>query len=477
MSALLINYDGSVSESTPLLESNKRFFKLTAEVPYTLFLFSFALTGNVQYSLLLQRTCKVDLNYTDIKCDLLYSQNKTDEAKELECEVEAKTTILIMTLSVICGIIPALISVFLGSWSDRHGRKPLIVWPLFGQFLTAVLSVVYCAVPTLGLWSFLYCAIPNAVLGGCTTWTLGNNLLITDITKENERSLRLAILQGSGYVGLLLGNLAATYMYDAVGYVYTFAISAALYGVCYVYTFFLVEETLATPQEITLKGLVDLGLLKEMKEVWCKERSRRIAYILILLILTYAITMVNFSGLNNIDYLFTRQKFQWLLKEYSIFSTVYIVIIITGMFFGMTMFQKCCNLSDGALLIMAYLSSIAENVGKSLAVKPWQMYLAASMSMLGYLSPTIIRSQVSKVVPKEEIGRIYSLLSCLESVSPVVAPVVFNFIYFHTLVWFPGAVYATAAGLFWVCLVFAITAEILIRKKPYVPSGYTIIEK
>lgn len=36
--------------------------------------------------------------------------------------------------SVIESVAPAIMSLFLAVWSDTHGRKPLVVWPLLGEY-------------------------------------------------------------------------------------------------------------------------------------------------------------------------------------------------------------------------------------------------------------------------------------------------------------------------------------------------------
>lgn len=106
-----------------------------------------------------------------------------------------------------------------------------------------------------------------------------------------------------------------------------------------------------------------------------KKRNILVASILTLLIASYAITTISVIGIGTVDYLFTRQKFQWLLKEYSIFSAVNTIIALLGMFLGMSFFQSVFKMTDGVLLILAYLSSISDAVVRSLSEKSWHMYI------------------------------------------------------------------------------------------------------
>lgn len=77
------------------------------------------------------RTCYVSLGFDKANCSLLgkVSNNIT---KELEKHVQPKADIIIMTKTCIDSVFGALMCFFVGSWSDRFGRKPVIVINLIG---------------------------------------------------------------------------------------------------------------------------------------------------------------------------------------------------------------------------------------------------------------------------------------------------------------------------------------------------------
>ena len=64
-------------------------------------------------------------------------------------------------------------------------------------------------------------------------------------------------------------------------------------------------------------------------------------------------------------------------------------------------------------------------------------------------TPTIvIRSLISKIVPKTELGKVFSLLSSLEAAVPlIISPIVVN-IYKATIDQFPGSVFAVFSGIY-----------------------------
>lgn len=63
--------------------------------------------------------------------------NKNNDTQSLEKEVQKYATVVGTVKSIIEAVAPAILSTFLGVWSDTHGRKPLIVWPLFGMYYIA----------------------------------------------------------------------------------------------------------------------------------------------------------------------------------------------------------------------------------------------------------------------------------------------------------------------------------------------------
>lgn len=89
--------------------------------------------------MLLFRTCVHSLNYTVKQCSLLDDPgDKTNETKYIEEETQKYTSIVTMVRSIIEAVCPAVLSLFLGVWSDTYGRKPLVVWPLFGMYMKEI---------------------------------------------------------------------------------------------------------------------------------------------------------------------------------------------------------------------------------------------------------------------------------------------------------------------------------------------------
>lgn len=110
--------------------------------------------------------------------------------------------------TVIQSVFPCLIILFWGSWSDRHHRrKPCILIPIVGEFLATVglmLCVFFENTPmeAAGLSE----AIFPALTGGWFVMLMGVFSYIADITTEEERTLRIGILNVCFSVGVPIGT-------------------------------------------------------------------------------------------------------------------------------------------------------------------------------------------------------------------------------------------------------------------------------
>lgn len=90
--------------------------------------------GTAISNIILYRTCVHSLNHTVEECRFFLAPERTNETTKLEEEVQKYATFVQTVKIVIESIGPAILSMFLGVWSDTHGRKPLVVWPLLGEF-------------------------------------------------------------------------------------------------------------------------------------------------------------------------------------------------------------------------------------------------------------------------------------------------------------------------------------------------------
>ncbi|GBP07917.1 hypothetical protein EVAR_78072_1 [Eumeta japonica] len=381
----------------------------------------------------------------DYQCILLLASGiKSNETQQLENEVQQYLTMVTMVYSMTGAVVLAIVSLFLGSWSDKYGRKPLLTWPVLGLTASSFLAVLFGALRGLGPWWYIITIIPTSVSGGVTVFYTGACCYLSDITTESERSFKITLLQAGLLAGTIVGTLASPYLLRLIGSIPLLLMVAVAHTLAYTYSLVWIRESVKISKKGRLSSLFDVSLVKELMKTCVKERPNRDRTILFLLIICYTFSIPFTSSL---DYMYTRNKLQWSLETYSVFSVVNTLMVITGSLVGVTILQKVLKINDMWLILLAYLSSMFDYFIKAFAILTWQMYVGALISMFSGLASPLLKSTLSKLLPPEELGKIFTLLGTLNSIVQIVAPLLISPLYSATLNQFPGSIYIVSAAI------------------------------
>ncbi len=90
----------------------------------------------ISFQLYIEKVCKVNLNYTEEICDDL--QHNEDEQNEVQKYV-SKLKIYSRILEAVPSV---LFTLFAGPWSDRHGRKLLLISSVFGSLISTSVYII-----------------------------------------------------------------------------------------------------------------------------------------------------------------------------------------------------------------------------------------------------------------------------------------------------------------------------------------------
>ncbi|XP_041984971.1 proton-coupled folate transporter-like [Aricia agestis] len=454
------------NDSNTRAVSSSRPSRLTMELPLFLTMLSVSLTGVAISNIILYRTCVHSLNHSEEECKVFLSPIRNNSTQPLEKEVQKYATFVTMVRTMIESLAPAVLSLFLGVWSDRHGRKPLVVWPLLGLSISSVMTVVYCMLDGLGPWWYIISSIPMSMSGGFTALFTGAFCYLSDITSSEKRSLRMTILEASVSAGSVIGSIASSYLLRAVGNVYLLLISTSLCVIGYLFTNVFLSESLPNATPGGLKSLLDLSLVKEMMVKCFKKRPNYGRAVILFLTVANSLSIFILYGLLSLDYMYCRQKLHWAIKQYSTFSAVHTTTSFFGSFFGVILVQKYLRVSDLVFAIIAFASQSIEYIIKAFATVSWHMYLAAGVTIFRGLSAPLIRSYLSKTLPPEDIAKVFALMCAIEGVSPLISPVLYSSLYAYTLSAFPGAIFILSAGITTSCAVFSGIAQYLRWRSP-----------
>ena len=240
-------------------------------------------------------------------CDNLFNGSFDDE-QEIVQAVTAKVEIGTQILKTIPMVIFAL---FLGPWSDKAGRKMLIMLPFVGYFLNCVSFIVNIYFFDELVVEFLWFESLASFFGGYALMFLGAYGYIADTTSVKTRTIRIAIMDGMFSVAETIGSFINSYIYAALGYYGSFGIASGCYLLGLLIVFFTVKNRKNPEHKGTQVKVLDFKNVAESFKVLTKQRQESMRHIVIILVLCFQIGMFGFGGAAYVDYLYVRRKFDF----------------------------------------------------------------------------------------------------------------------------------------------------------------------
>ncbi|XP_064104314.1 lysosomal proton-coupled steroid conjugate and bile acid symporter SLC46A3-like [Macrobrachium nipponense] len=453
-----------VGERTPLIPSGrhdnsdaspsrwssvKGFLRtITVEPALCMFFLGYGMENVFITNLWIDKICRFHFNYSDEVCRALDSGKYPEEQTNVQ-----KTTTVYNVYAHVLQYLPAVFVVLLlGTWSDKRGRRLPIIVPFLGYFLTSLsvtaVSYFWALPPTYLLLAYL----PLAFTGGLMGVYAGVYPYLTAVTTQRARTTRISILAvvilSSGTIGIASGIGA----FKHFGYVGVFGSQAILIGCSIVYSLLVLKErpeddiAAESPCSEGVLHVLSPSYLKETLLVAFKKRSggKRgdiLGHIVIMMI------MVFIAGSYKYIFLYTRKKFQWDEKMFSIYAIVDTPLSALGMLTVLPYLSYRWKVEDGILGLMGGISLLFSNVMKATAPAPWVMFLASVVGMCLDQVTAASRGAVSKLVDKSEVGAVFAVLGAAEAMIPIASVAVYTYVYNATIGFFPGMIFVFTAAL------------------------------
>ncbi|UXI18814.1 lipopolysaccharide-induced tumor necrosis factor-alpha factor [Sarcoptes scabiei] len=212
----------------------------------------------------------------------------------------------------------------------------------------------------------------------------------------------------------------------------------------------------------TIKYLFNLNNVSETFQCFIKHRenqARAKIFILVTILLLY---FIEFIGIDSIFLQFSQQAYQFDVQTYSnvliFIKTVPTIILLISSYVLINRF----NLSDCSLLALTFISGFISQVliGTFPNVK---IYLGAIIigSFFG-LGSIVIKTKISKLIDSDEIGKIFSVISTLESLAPPWATLIFTTIFSASIDHYPTLIFHLASFISVICLSLALFQELFV---------------
>jgi MFS family permease len=165
-----------------------------------------------------------------------------DEYDDSTAKITASITIW---RSLLESGIPIIFALFLGPWTDLHGRKGPMLFSMFGYSVQLLgLILISSQFPT---WNAqlvaIFAALPVALTGSQTAFNMCLYSYIADTTSIGMRTLRIGIANACWFLGISLGLGLGGALAKPLGYTGIFGTALGLEVACMIAVFWGIKNT------------------------------------------------------------------------------------------------------------------------------------------------------------------------------------------------------------------------------------------
>lgn len=419
--------------------------------------FAFNLTNAILQNQLLKQAC-LQLGYNVTICSKLNTDNTT---KAVEEEVQPHVANINSSILILNSIVPAIYSLLLGSWTDKYGRKKVLMMSFTGYTSTLglITLITYISenMKPLSPWYFIIAEIPMCLMGGWPTLDIAVCCYVTDLSDRRNRSFRLGFITFLNFLSNFSAYLSSSFILEISSATIVFISSFIIAVIAFIYTIFIVDESIVVENNVSaFKQVTDIFSISRVKEISSTLfklrpfRERRMLWCLMAIVTLVVFTM---HGNGTVNYLFVREKFGWDLREWTIFDSTNTIITVSGLFIGLVFLKKMLRISDMKIGMIALLSAFIDSTFKAFAKEPYQLYMSSGFGLFRLLATPVFRSILSNILPHSEIGKVYSATTAFEALSGLGAGPLYSNVYKKTYLTFPGAFHLITSTVFLIDLV------------------------
>lgn len=139
------------------------------------------------------------------------------------------------------------------------------------------------------------------------------------------------------------------------------------------------------------------------------------------------------------------------MHEYSIFNSICgfcSSLPTSGTSFAMFVLSKLFKVHDAIIGAIATASKVFSSYVYAFATLEWHMFIGPVVEIMGGAAFIAMRSLASKCVSKDELGKMNSLYSVIESISPLIYSPTLAAVYSATISTMPGAFFLVGGTMF-----------------------------
>jgi DHA1 family tetracycline resistance protein-like MFS transporter len=341
-------------------------------------------------------------------------------------------------------IMQFLFAPVLGNLSDKFGRRPILLFSLFGfgldyLFLSFAPSIT---------WLFVGRLIAGITGASMTT----ASAYIADISTPETRAQNFGMIGAAFGLGFIIGPMIGGLLGE-MGPRIPFLVAAGLALLNAAYGYFILPESLGVENRRSFDW-------KRANPISSLKNLSRFPAVSGLIVSFFLIYVASHAVQSNWSY-FNIEKFKWTPKIIGI-SLAVVGVLVSAVQGGLVRFvnPKLGNEKSVYVGLLLYTVGL---VLFGLATQSWMMFVFLIPYCLGGISGPGLQAIISGQVPPNEQGELQGSLTSVISITSIVGPLVMSnlFAYFTgplAPIYFPGAPFMLAALLMLLSCLFAYKA-------------------
>ncbi|XP_063595702.1 proton-coupled folate transporter-like [Penaeus indicus] len=432
----------------------------------------------------MNKICSINLGLPDQVC------NNLSEHPEEDILVQREFSVFAFYNSIIMSIIPLIFVLFMGAWSDKYGRKVPLLMTLIGH-------VMYAGGYLLSNWQtswpveVIYFVTVLEALGGGNVGLLSTTTsYICDICPEKTRTSRVSTANSLWYLGGPVGTLVGALVIKYGGYNLALLLVLLAYLLAVLYVVFVIKESHGPFAKTDLqahesakqepspdgKGVSKLRMASdffnwrrvvESFKTAFRQREGNARMFIMAIILS---NMLRRVARGFFMYMFVRRALSWEATDYGYWVTYRNLLAAIGSLFLVPILTKMLSFTDASLAVLGSLSIMGEYVCYSLVngvSQAFLMWLGPPVGAISNASVIAFRSLSTKLVSKEEKGRISAVMAAMNGLMPMVAYAAYSPIYYKTVDTLPAAQFFFGASLNVLIMIIFIAIQLMSVSSSY----------
>ncbi len=313
-------------------------------------------------------------------------------------------------ISLCFGISAFLGGPILGTLSDRHGRRPVLLIGFFGLAINFFMTGLAGSMLTL--------AIARLISGGMQANIAVANAYVSDITPPEQRAAQFGKLGAMFGVGFILGPLLGGVL-GAIDLRYPFFLGGCLCIANWIYGYFVLPESLPKERRepfswARANPISSLHRLFTLKGVGGQSLG--------VLVAALGLSVLAQFVLHSSWVLYTHFRYGWDVKMVS--ASLVVVGISAVVAQGFLIKPLMAKWGRRKVAVGSMMSGAMAYLAYGLATSGWLMFVIIACNLFAFASAPALNSVISEAAEPSEQGRVMGSLSSVASLMGVVSPLV-----------------------------------------------------